>query len=513
MPPRSGWRGRGAAALALALVAGGCTGDAARRPERERPPPRGTIRLAYPEVPPTLNPVTDGSAASRDILRPVLPSFHLVEPDLDYRPWLLAREPEVRTDGDRMTVRFRIRAGAMWSDGTPIGVDDVAFTWRVMSDPELDVARPEGFEHVIDVVEESERTGTLVLSPPLRTWRELFSAGRFVLPSHVADGPRSVERWDRGPPVGAGPFTIGGLVPGRSVILEANPRFWGPAPLIRSIEVVFVPDPTTALQLLREGLVDAVAPALGVSWRYRLGRLPEVRSSSGFGPDVVCLVIEAGRMERAAERRHVARAVDRARFVQAVIRNEGRLANGVVVPEQPGAEATWAALRPEAGQRGLPRASADGELSLAYVRGELLDITARFIQRELIEAGLDVELVPVESDVFHGVFLPDRRYDLALVEIRSGPAPELSWWFDDPDGPSPLSALEDPELPRLEEAWDRRRSAEALAAAQGRLAGLTPVLPLFQPRVTMGWRAGVRGLRANPTVDGPLWNAWAWTKQ
>lgn len=514
MQPRSGWRTRAAVALALALVAGACPDDAVRRPSVERPAPRGTIRLAYPEVPPTLNPVTETSPAARDILRAVLPSFHLVEPDLDYRPSLLVGEPDVRTEGKRMTVRFRIRPGAVWADGEPIGVDDVAFTWQVMSDPDIDVARPEGFEHVVEVVEESQRVGTLVLSPPLHPWRELFSAGRFVLPSHVAEGPRSVERWDGGPPVGAGPFSLGRVVPGRSVMLEANPRFVGPAPLAERIEVAFVPDPTTAVQLLRNGLVDAVAPALGISWGRRLSAIPGVETSSAFGPDLVHLVIEAGRLTGTADRRRIADAVDRTRFEEAVVREEGRIADSVLAPEQTGAEPAWTRFGRGAMQgRAPPPAPSGDELSLAYSRGELLDIVARFVQGQLRETGVDVELVPVESDVFQEVFLPARRYDLALVELRTGPAPDLSAWFQDPDAGVPISGLEDSRLPGLEEWWDRRGSGEALTAAQRRLARMAPVLPLFQPRVTMAWREGVRGPQANPTADGPLWNAWTWSKR
>jgi peptide/nickel transport system substrate-binding protein len=512
MPPRSRWRARLAGGLALALVAGACPEDPPPPPRAERPSPRGTIRLAYPDVPPSLNPVTEGSPATSDILRAILPSFHLVEPDLDYRPWLLEGEPEVRIDRDTMTIRFRIRDGATWSDGDPVGVDDVAFTWRVMTDPDLDVARPEGFEHIRDVVQESERVGTLVLSPPLRSWRELFSAGRFVLPSHVAEGPGSVRGWDRGPPVGAGPFTLERSVPGRSVILGANPRFLGPAPLAERIEVAFVPDPTTAVQLLREGLVDAVAPMLGVSWGRRLAALPGVETSSSFGPDVLNLVIEAGRIP-VLERRRIADAVDRARFVEAIVREEGRVADSVLAPGQTGSRPEWEVYgRGGPSGRGPPPPVTERELSLAYVRSELLDIAGRFVQGELRAAGFDVELVPLESDIFHGIFVPGRRYDLALWESRTGPAPDLSAWFVDPDAGSPLSAERDARLPALEEAWDRRGDLGALTGAQRRLARLATVLPLFQPRVTIAWREGIRGPQANPTVDGPLWNAWAWSE-
>ncbi|HKX25259.1 MAG TPA: ABC transporter substrate-binding protein, partial [Actinomycetota bacterium] len=159
--------------LFLALLTSACPGEPDRARLSPEPSPRaGTVRFGYPEEPPSLNPVTDPSPASRDLLRPVLPSFHLVTPDLEYRPYLLSGEPEVRREPDRMTVRFRIRDDATWSDDRPITVDDVRFTWRVMT--RFAAADPEGFDHLVAVEEESPRVGRLVLRPPLASWRDLF---------------------------------------------------------------------------------------------------------------------------------------------------------------------------------------------------------------------------------------------------------------------------------------------------------------------------------------------------
>jgi peptide/nickel transport system substrate-binding protein len=495
----------------VALLAAACPAERPRPTlPTERPPPAGTLRLGYPEEPPSLNPVTDGSPASRDLLRAVLPSFFLVTPELEYRPYLLADQPEVREEGGRMVVRFHIREEAIWSDGQPVTVQDVAFTWRVMTDPRLDVARPDGFDHVVDVVEETPTVGRLVLSPPLASWRELFSAGRFVLPSHLVSRPSEVEDWDRGPPVGAGPFTIERVVPGRSVVLAANPGFFGPAPLVQGIEVAFVPDPTTAVQLLSAGLIDVVAPMPGISWSRRLAAIPGVRLSEAYGPDVVHLVFNAARLPDPEVRRRIARSIDRSRFVDGVVNEEGRRADGVLAPEQDGAVPAW-----EDFGSGTAGSAPGEELSLAYTNTELLDFLARFVQAEMERAGGDVELVPLDADVFQGLFLPERDFDMALWESRTGPGPFLARWLSVPGSAEPVTGLSDRALSTLaakvEGGGDG--AAAALADIQVRLAELAPVLPIYQPKVTVAWREGVAGLRANPTADGPLWNAWEWSRQ
>jgi peptide/nickel transport system substrate-binding protein len=495
----------------MALASGGCTPgeDTVPRPTEppDRPPPAGTLRLGYPEEPVTLNPIRAASAPPRDILRAVLPSFFLITPDLRYRPYLLDGEPEVAVSGDRMTVSFVIRDDARWSDGRPVTVKDVEFTWRVMTDQGLPVAVRDGFDRVVAVRESSEKEGTLILSPPFSRWRDLFSAGRFVLPAH-AGTRRGVTGWDRGPPVTAGPFRLGRWVGGRSISLVAEPSFWGPRPLLRRIEVVFVPDPTTAILLLRQGRLDAVAPMPGVSWGRRLAAAPGTRVSEAYGPDLVHLAMNTGQLSRAGLRRGIADAIDRDRFAEVLLRGEGRRADGVLAPEQADAAPAWARY----GQGGGVDVGRDDELSLAYPRGEILDLLAKYVRAELGRSGVDVEIVPLDAEVFHDSWLPERKFDLALWEVRSGPSSWLSRWFG-PSGGEAATGLRDPAVSALLARAERGgpQGAEALRQAQERLARLAPVLPLFQPQVTVGWRGGVSGLRANPTVDGVLWNAWQWS--
>jgi peptide/nickel transport system substrate-binding protein len=481
-----------------------CPADEPRPlPDRRSQP--GTVRVGYPDEPPSLNPVTDPSPASRDLLRPVLPSFFRITPDLRYEPSLLVAEPEVVPVGDRTEVRFRIRDDAAWSDGIPVSVEDVAFTWRVMTDPDVSVWNPTGFDRLIDVVADGPKEGRLVLEGSAPGWRDLFAAGRFVLPAHVG-GPETVAGWDDGPPVTAGPYRLEGWTRGHSVALAADPTYWGPRPAVERVEVRFVPDPTTALQLLDGGSLDVVAPMAGVSWGRRLAEVADGGTSTATGPDVVCLVMNAGTVGDVDLRRRIAHAVDRTRFLEVALRDDAEPADGVLAPEQVGAEPAWASF----GSGSIPEATSAEELELVHRRGELPDLVARYVQAELERAAIDLELVPLEADVLHGDFLPSRRFDLALVEARTGPSPELWRWVEVPGAGASLTGLADPALAELVRRG-AGGSAEALGAAQRRLADLAAVLPLYRPRVTVGWGTGIAGPEASPTVEGPLWNVETWS--
>ncbi|HEX2026008.1 MAG TPA: ABC transporter substrate-binding protein [Actinomycetota bacterium] len=494
--------------LLVALLGAACPSEPDRTTLPPEPsPPQGTLRLGYPEEPPSLNPLTDPSPASRDILRAVLPTFHVVTPEATYAPYLLAGEPEVERDGRQMTVRFEIRDDARWSDGRPITVADVAFTWRATT--RLDgVVRTHGFDRLVAVEEESPTTGRLVLRPPLASWRDLFSAGRFVIPAHAADRLEDVLGWDGGPPVTAGPFRLGRWTRGRSVTLEADPRFWGEPAGVARIDVGFVPDPTTALQLLDRDALDAVAPMAGISWGRRLDAIPGVSVSEAFGPTVVDLVVNAASIPDAAVRRRVLDGIDRDRLVEVALPDDAVVADGLIPSDRPGAVPAWE----EYGRGRASSVALPGEIDLVYPRAERTDLVARYVQAELERIGVDVELVGLEADVFHGTFLAGRRFDLALWEDRSGPTPELWPWVEAPGAGRSLTGLGDDELADLVERSVGGGAAgdAAVVEAQQRLADLAVVLPLFGPEVTVGWRDGVSGLVANPTVDGPLWNAGTW---
>jgi peptide/nickel transport system substrate-binding protein len=502
MPPRSrGSRRAAVSFLVLAAVATACPADEPQ-PRPERASPLRTLRVAYPDEPATLNPVTEPSPAARDLLRPLLPSFYRITPDLRYEPSLLAAEPEVVSAEGRTEVRFRIREDAVWSDGTPVTVDDVAFTWRVWT--EVEGWNPTGFDRLLDVVADEPKAGRLVLDGPWPGWRDLFSAGRFVLPSHVGD-PASVAGWNQGPPVTAGPYRLERWVPGRSVVLVADPNHWGGRPAVDRLEVLFVPDPTTALQLLDRGELDVVTPMAGISWGRRLAEVAGGGTSRATGPDVVCLALNAGSVGDVDLRRRIANAVDRARFLEVALRDEAEPADGVLVPEQVGAEAAWVGYGtgPPTGE------PVTEELELVHQRTELPDLVARYIQAELERAAVDAELVALEPDVLFGSFLPARRFDLAVVEVRTGPSPELWRWVEVPGGGQSLTGLEDRGLVDVaRQATDG--SEEALRETQVRLADVAAVLPLYRPRVTIGWRDGIRGPVANATVEGPLWNVETW---
>src|SRR5256885_527444 len=58
-------------------------------------------------------------------------------------------------------------------------------------------------------------------------WRRLFSGADFLLPAHRLAGKDPRLEWRQGPDLAGGPFRLGAVTPGLSVVLERNDSWWG----------------------------------------------------------------------------------------------------------------------------------------------------------------------------------------------------------------------------------------------------------------------------------------------
>src|SRR5438270_8612682 len=147
--------GRQAAALiVLALLASGCP---SKHPQGPPTPtttvsgsPSGTLTIAYPAEPATLDPFAPAgdTPATRDIARMLMPGLYKVTPSGARARWLLASEP-VESNGPPFSVTLALRDDATWSDGKPITVEDLRFTWQLAAHRQIARA---GYDQIARIV-------------------------------------------------------------------------------------------------------------------------------------------------------------------------------------------------------------------------------------------------------------------------------------------------------------------------------------------------------------------------
>ena len=423
-------------------------------PDRPR---GGSARVGVWAAPDPAAPTLGGSA----VRALVLPQLFVARPDGRWSPALVEPRTDV-TGAGALSAELRLRAGASWSDGSPITVEDL----RRSADDRF----------VAGVEADADGLITVRFTSPLPGWRRLWSGRDAVTPP--AEG------------VWGGPFVVASATPGLETVLRRNDAWWGPGPFLDELRLVLVPDPTTARQLLARGDLDAVMPPAATARTRQLEALPGVEVERvERGGWSVALVANPDTLAE-DKRKALFGSLDRAAFASTLLAGEATLLQGFAPS---GEDATWAGV-------GLGDAGA--------LAGETVDLV-----------GFGEEPM---SWLVHRSMQKRVRVDTAgkaTIELRSAEADRVEGWL----AAGEYEAAIVPYLDPLGGCWtcrwpalgDAARAADggdpaAIAALQAQLRDSSLALPLWRPATVVAWRDGLEGARANGYAASAAWNAWEW---
>ena len=397
-----------------------------------------------------------GGAAVRALVHP---QRFVARPDGRWSPSLVEPGSD-RTADDRLSASFRLRPGVVWSDGSPLGVEDLrrSMDARFVAGVEVGAA---GGEVVVRFTQ------------PLPGWRRLWS------------GPDSIT--PPAPGVWGGPFVVASTVPGLETVLARNESWWGSGPFLDEVRLVLVPDSTTARQLLGRGELDVVMPPAGTVRRPQLERLAGVSVLAvERGGWSVSLVANADRLA-VEKRRALLASFDRPAFVSTLLQGEATLLDGFAGPE----DATWAGVRGAGDVAGLQGSTVD---LVGFAEEPMTPFVHRSMQKRARGVDATLELRMAEADRVEG-WVRDGSFDAAVVTTLDPLAMCWRCRFGD--------------LPEV--AGADGGDASAVAALQARLRDEARWLPLWRSSTVVAWRSSaVGGVRANGYAPSAAWNAWEW---
>ena len=220
--------------LAGAAWAGACTSGDGGDEERDR-----SITVGYFDQPDSLDPALGftipSGAALNQVYLPLL-TYRRVEGDAgsELMPGLAEGLPEVSRDG--RTYSLRLRAGLVYSDGSPVRASDFEHAVKRV----LHMASPGApfFEHIDGAVAYEERGDPSAELPGIETddasRRIVIRLERPYAPfEHLlalalaapVPGDTPFENMTTEPPPATGPFRITESEPNREFVLERNPKF------------------------------------------------------------------------------------------------------------------------------------------------------------------------------------------------------------------------------------------------------------------------------------------------
>jgi peptide/nickel transport system substrate-binding protein len=437
---------------------------------------------------------------------------------------------------DGITYTFKLRQDAKWEDGTPVSVEDVLFTTRLLQDPNYP-GRPDigALWQTIKVSKVDSDTVQFRLSQPLAPFLDFTTIG--LLPQHVLSGT-TVADLNKLPfnlqPIGNGPWrvvevnTSGNRV--SSIALEPSSNYFGPKPNLSRLIFRYYPNVQAVFDAYRAGDVDGLGNLSLADAKRAEGRddlTIYTATKARYTAVFFNMRRDSGAIALAdkAVRQALMFAIDRDAIVRDVLAGEATVADTPFIP------GTWAydpnvkhyPFDPNRAVQILRNAGyelatvAPSNVSVWQKNGEPIAFTlltqddatrrmvAEAIAKQWRDLGVQVSVQPVRNLVRD--FLAPRQYQVALVEnlVDGDPDPYPVWHrsqiavpgqnytgFDNKDASDWLEAA------RI--TTDRNQRYDLYRKFQELFAEELPALPLYYPTYQYAISSRVKRVQVPPLI-------------
>ncbi|PYQ59187.1 MAG: hypothetical protein DMF58_12620 [Acidobacteria bacterium] len=433
--------------LGLFLLVVACTNERPLPPvaaseDQNKPQEGGTVVRRLEGDVATLNPVMAQSEFDRKV------DFYLFTPMLHFDADLqaipgLADKWSISADGKQYT--FLLNPAATFSDGTAVRASDVLFTLKKIVDPATEAPQVAGgFEnfdlkntHIVD-----EHTIVIAfreaLAPQLTHFNDLL-----VIPEHVySRGDFKTDFTSR--PVGSGPYRLVRRVPGKEILLERRPEYWGPRPNLQRVLFKVINDDSTAWAAMKRGDIDeTIIPTdtwVAESHRPELQKFIDFRRFYTLNYNYIPWNTRDPVLSDKRLRRALAMCIDLKSIIENLYHGTARAMNGPFTPDQ------WAynpevpviEYNPQEALRilhslGWLDTDRDGVLDkngkplriemLVFAGGVASTQFAPLFQAELKKIGVQLDIVPLEPSTFISRALAG-NYQCAYMNWRLDPDPD-----------------------------------------------------------------------------------------
>ena len=195
----------------------------------------GSATLLYWQAPTTLNPYLSSGTKDAEAASLVIEPLAEYNPNGEIVAVLATRVPTLENGGisaDRIRITWNIREDVVWSDGTPLTVNDVVFTWRYCTAPGGGCAQASSFENVASVDAIDDRNVTITFDGPtsfpyapfVSYLNPILQASQFAgcLGGAAADCTDANSG-----PIGTGPYVVTDFRTNDSVLYRFNPLYRG----------------------------------------------------------------------------------------------------------------------------------------------------------------------------------------------------------------------------------------------------------------------------------------------
>jgi peptide/nickel transport system substrate-binding protein len=237
-----------------AAVAPTAAPTAASTPAASAPKKGGTyIDVSFGDAV-TMQPLLAQDSASSDRIGIMYAGLLTQDKKLDYQPDLAT---SYKVSDDKLSISFEMKDNVLWSDGQPITVDDVKFSWDKMLDPKTQYPYQSLYDYFTGLEVTGPRTLTFklkeVFAPALN-----YASGVPIIPKHIYekldinDNPENTK-----PTVVSGPYMFKEWVKDDHATFVANEKYYAGRPNLDSVIFRVVKDATVSYAMLKTGEADS----------------------------------------------------------------------------------------------------------------------------------------------------------------------------------------------------------------------------------------------------------------
>jgi len=406
----------------------------------------------------TLTPNISTDVYSRRVQELVLQGLADFDPKTLKRTGILAEAWQVDPAG--LWLRARLRPGVRFSDGVPLTAEDIRWSFAdYIMNEQIEAERTRSIirDSIAGVTVIDPRTVEFTFKQPLASNVD-NALGLSILPKHVYSKltPAQINK-ATGLLMGSGPFRLRGFnpdnqwAPPADIVLERNEQYWGPRPTLDTIRYQAINDEIGRINTFAKGDADIITPSspqfasksADPAWEERATFLKWVNMRSGYS----FIAWNGGERNGKLTPFHDPRvrlamthALDREKIIRDIYSGIGVVAKGNQPLASPGSnpdikpwpydpdramalfkEAGWEAR----GSDGILKDKFGNEFKFQFTYSggsEISDRIAKFIKDAYTQAGIRVELRPVEWAVYTDLPTP-RASKTRGTTSRSGATP------------------------------------------------------------------------------------------
>ncbi len=397
----------------------------------------GQVSVFYPK-PVTFQPLFTSNGADQGIEQLLFGALVKVNDKLESVPDIAQT---IDISPDVKTYTFHLKKLA-WTDGQPLTAKDVVFTIERAVDKRtgsywrgrlLQIAGTTEYgdqkaDTITGLETPDDQTVKMTLKTPDATWLSTIGdfAGMGIIPQHILKDvpPDQLQKhpFSLNPTVAAGIFTFSKYATDQFVELHRNDAYTGgPKPKLDSL-FLKVLSPDVAVAQLEKGELDLMGP-VPIQELDRLKKNPTLTVVSVPSPSTTKLVFNLQKpyFQDKRVRQAMTYALDRANIVKQLLGGEARVINTTIIgPDWMGTipGLNDYAYNPDKAKQLLKDATWDAsrKVGVVYTSGNReTDAYMAIVQQQLKDAGVSIDLLPVDAVEYNRRTVTDSDFDMAVV--------------------------------------------------------------------------------------------------